>query len=899
MSLDNQLSVFNASNNSYGYYPVDSCDLTGLENFTRLPFALRVLFERLLLLYHQGKAEISHLESILRGSNGHGNKATIPFLPARIILQDFSGVPVLNDFAALRAAVARRGGDPHGVQPVMPVDLVIDHSLQVDHYGSKDSYTKNIKNEFRNNRERYAFLKWCQSTLENVRIIPPASGIIHQVNLEYLTPLVNTTSKNESHPLAFMDSVLGTDSHTTMINGLGVSGWGIGGIEALGAMLGEPMEIVIPEVIGLHLTGMLREGVLPTDITLSIVHKLRQFGVVDKVVEVFGPGVEHLVVADRAMIANMAPESGATMVYFPVDEITIDYLRETGRSEESINLASTYCELQHLKKRTGDTDPLYPFVLEIDLGSIEPVIAGPKRPQDCIPLQKVKESFCKLLTNHRGYSVVQADEFGKNQPVGDLVHPQSTFGHGSVVIAAITSCTNTSNPTGMLAAGLLAKKAADKGLQVPAWVKTSFAPGSRVVTNYLKKAGLDKFLDALGFHLVGYGCTTCIGNSGPLASQIEEQIRERKLIVASILSGNRNFEGRVHGSVQANYLASPPLVIAYALAGRIDIDLNSEPLGSDSSATLVFLKDIWPTSTEIQELVREVVQPDIFISTYETILEGSDEWQSLTSPQGLLYPWEPESTYLKEPPFFKKVPTPSPHTIKAARIIVIAGDSTTTDHISPAGNIPVQSPAGQYLIAQNVRPSDFNAYGTRRGNDQVMVRGTFANVRFKNKMVPDQEGGFTIHYPDGRILSIFDACVQYNIEKIPLIILAGKEYGTGSSRDWAAKGVQMLGIKAVIAESFERIHRSNLAGMGLLPLQFLPGESTTTYSLDGSEIIDIPVDSQKLTPGCRIPIHVTRLSGETVIFPVILRLDTGTEINYYLKGGMLPKILESITSPGD
>jgi len=793
----------------------------------------------------------------------------------------------------MRSALAKMKDDPRKVNPVVQVDLVIDHSIQVDYYANPDAYRLNAELEFQRNRERYEFLHWAQKAFKNLRIVPPASGIVHQVNLEYLASVVLTREENGSI-LAYPDTLVGTDSHTTMINGLGVVGWGVGGIEAVAAMLGEPIEMVSPDVIGVRLSGKLRESVTPTDLTLFIIQSLRKMGVVDKFVEFFGPGLDHLAVADRAMIANMAPESGATMLYFPVDHLTLDYLRLTNRPDSLVELVETYYQAQLLFRTSSTPDPEYTQVLDIDLSSIESSIAGPRRPQDRIPLGAVRSVFQRSLTapkTENGFGV-PPEELGRSALIPDN-GKTSELKHGSVVIAAITSCTNTSNPFVMMSAGLLAKKAVEKGLKVKPFVKTSLAPGSRVVTDYLKDAGLMDDLEALGFYLVGYGCTTCIGNAGPLPEKIVQAIKENNLVVGAVLSGNRNFEGRISPHTRANFLASPPLVVAYALAGTVDIDLLNEPLGIGKDGQPVFLKDIWPSSQEVEEHIHRHIRPEMYADAYAAIFQMSELWNQIQSGEDLLYRWNENSTYLQEPPFFDLQPSGGKDILNA-RVLALLGDSITTDHISPAGSIAVNSPAGQYLISKGVPPSEFNSYGSRRGNDRVMTRGTFANIRLKNLLVPGVEGGFTRHFPSGEQMTIYDAAMRYQSEGVPLIILAGKEYGTGSSRDWAAKGVLLLGVKAIIAESYERIHRSNLAGMGVLPLQFKPHENAQTLGLKGDEIYSIKNIGQDLYPGKEVIIEARSQDNSIKTFSAFVRLDTPKEIQYYLNGGIMNTILAQL-----
>lgn len=879
--VDNQATVF---------YPLINAPGANQDLLNRLPFSIRVLLEGALRKLDEGQATHQDVDNLLQWEPQNPNRPNIPIFPGRVVLQDFTGVPVINDLAAMRSALAKMNLDPQKVNPVVNVDLVIDHSIQVDYAGRPDAYRLNAEIEFQRNRERYEFLHWAQKAFRNIRIVPPASGIVHQVNLEYLATVVLTRQESD-FTLIYPDTLVGTDSHTTMINGLGVVGWGVGGIEAVAAMLGEPIEIVAPDVIGVRLSGKLREGVTPTDLTLFIIQSLRKMGVVDKFVEFFGPGLDHLALADRAMIANMAPESGATMLYFPVDQQTLHYLRLTNRSEALINLVEAYYQAQMLFRTAETPDPHYSQLLEVDLAAIEPGVAGPRRPQDRLSLQDVPAAFQRALSapkSENGFGVSPADLHRKAQiPANGKT---SELKHGSVVIAAITSCTNTSNPFVMISAGLLAKKAIEKGLKTQPYVKTSLAPGSRVVTDYLRDAGLLEFLEQLGFHLVGYGCTTCIGNSGPLPDTIVQAIKDNNLVVGAVLSGNRNFEGRISPQTRANYLASPPLVVAYALAGSVDVDLLHEPLGMGKDNQPVYLRDIWPSSREVEEYIHNHIRPEMFADAYNAIFSMSELWNAIQSGDQLLYSWNENSTYLQEPPFFT-IPPSKGEDILNARVLVLLSDSITTDHISPAGSIAVNSPAGQYLISKGIQPSEFNSYGSRRGNDRVMTRGTFANIRLKNLLVPGIEGGFTRHFPSNEQMSIYDAAVRYQHEQIPLIILAGKEYGTGSSRDWAAKGVLLLGVKAVIAESFERIHRSNLAGMGVLPLQFKPGQNAASLGLTGEEIYHIQDLRPNLKSGGEVTIQAVTAYGSHKHFQAIVRLDTRKEIDYYLNGGIMNTVL--------
>ncbi len=877
----------------YTIYQLEDLPGATRTKLRHLPYSIRILLEGVYRNCFSGKATLDDINNLLNWQPVSPERPTVPVFPGRVVLQDFTGVPVINDLAAMRAAVAEQGGDPARINPVVPVDLVIDHSIQVDYYGTVDAYYKNAQREFERNQERYRFIHWAQKAFSNVRVVPPASGIVHQVNLEYLATLVLTKTQDGLTTI-YPDTLVGTDSHTTMINGLGVVAWGVGGIEAVAAMLGEPIEIIVPDVIGVRLTGSLPEGVTPTDLTLTIIQKLRGIGVVDKFVEFFGPGLDQLALADRAMIANITPETGATMLYFPVDRQSLEYLRLTGRPEQLVALVETYYKAQGLYRSGREPEPEYSQVLDVDLAQIQPSLAGPKRPQDRVALSEVKDSFQKALLAPRdqnGFGLTQKDLAQSSQV--RLNGQTEQLEHGSVVIAAITSCTNTSNPFVMLSAGLLAKKAVEKGLNTKPYVKTSLAPGSRVVTDYLREAGLLEPLAQLGFDLVGYGCTTCIGNSGPLEDPIAAAVSQHNLVAAAVLSGNRNFEGRIHPLSRASYLASPPLVVAYALAGSVNIDLIREPLGTGRDGQPVYLRDIWPTTQDVQSLMAKVVKPELYRQGYASIYSMSDAWNALEGGASQLYEWTPESTYLQKPPFFEPRWRNDSATldIRDARVLAYLGDSITTDHISPAGSIALDSPAGRYLLDHAVPPSEFNSYGSRRGNDRVMTRGTLANIRLKNRLAPDVEGGSTLHFPSGEVTTIFEASQRYQTENIPLIILAGKEYGSGSSRDWAAKGVRLLGVRAVIAISFERIHRSNLAGMGVLPLQFLPGESAAALGLTGQEFYSIYNIEQHLIPGEILEVAANNRGGEVIRFKVILRLDTANEIDYYLKGGIMNAIL--------
>jgi aconitate hydratase len=884
------------NNREYRYYSIRKTTSEFKKDDSSLPYCIRILLEAAIRKCDGQTITREDVARLVRWSPSADERSPLAFYPARVVLQDFTGVPVMVDLAAMRTEMERRGGDPSRINPAIPVDLVIDHSIQMDYSGTPQALQMNVQKEFDRNRERYHFLRWAQQAFNNLRIVPPSRGIIHQINLERLSPVVQTSS--DTIPLVYPDSVFGTDSHTPMINGLGVLGWGVGGIEAIAAMLDQPVEMVTPDVVGIRLTGKLREGVMPTDLVLYLTQHLRKVGVVNKFLEYFGPGLDELSLADRAMIANMTPENGATVSYFPVDQITLDYLHLTGRKDEQVQLIKAYFEAQGLLRTSQSPDPDYSSVVEFNLADVEPSIAGPKRPQDRIGLNQVKQEFLASLSRskvERGYQL-STDKLDNRVTVCLADSSEAELHHGSVVLAAITSCTNTSNPTVMLAAGLVAKKAVEAGLKVPEFVKTSLAPGSRVVADYLKTSGLQPYLDSLGFQVAGFGCGTCIGNSGPLPGEIVNAIKQGELVAAAVLSGNRNFEGRVSPHTLANFLASPPMVIAFALAGRVDIDFEVEPLGIGNDGKPVYLKNIWPDRREIDAASTASVTPDLFNSAYADLFAGDPEWRSMDTRGGSSYEWDALSSYIQEPPYFtltKKSAT-WPDVIHDARILAVFGDSVTTDHISPAGNIAVDSPSGKYLQDSGINPDDFNSYGSRRGNDRVMVRGTFANVRLRNLMAGGREGGYTTIQPEGRISTIFEAANWYAGQNIPLVILAGKEYGTGSSRDWAAKGPMLLGIKVVIAESFERIHRSNLAGMGILPLQFQAGENAASFKLDGSETIEAKFTGNILNPGCQVIVKAHRQNGETVDFIATCRLDTPLEVLYYNQGGLLPAVLANI-----
>jgi aconitate hydratase len=866
------------------YYSLPALEEAGIGSTTTLPVSLRILLESLLRNYDGHQITEDDIVNLANWEARSPKALEIPFKPARVVAQDFTGVPLVVDIAAMRSAVAELGGDAGMIEPLVPVDLVIDHSIQVDAYGSENAFQYNTEREFERNKERYEFLKWGQQAFEKFNIIPPSIGIVHQVNLEYLAKVVMTEDS-----LAYPDTVVGTDSHTTMINGLGIVGWGVGGIEAEAAMLGQPVYILTPEVLGVHLKGELREGVTATDLVLTVTQRLRAAAVVDKFVEFFGAGVEALSLPDRATLSNMCPEYGATIGFFPPDAETMRYLRLTGRDETHVDMVEAYLKAQGIFGIPRLGDVAYSNVLEIDLADIEPSIAGPKRPQDRIALSDVKNTFTELLTRP-----VAEDGFGVTEDVDD----SDGITHGSVVISAITSCTNTSNPSVMIGAGLLAKKAVEKGLRVPDYVKTSLAPGSRVVTEYLQNTGLLPYLEELGYNVVGYGCTTCIGNSGPLNDVVQEAIDARNLVTASVLSGNRNFEARVHPEIKANFLMSPPLVVAFGIAGRIDIDLTTEPLGHNDVGEAVYLKDIWPTRQEITEMIAAAVDRRTFREIYESIGNQAPEWEKLSGATGVLYPWNERSTYVQHPPFFEgfaREPAPISDVVDA-RILGIFGDSVTTDHISPAGAIAAASPTGEYLQERGVETRDFNTYGSRRGNDRVMSRGTFANRRVRNLMTPDVEGGYTLQYPEGTQTTIYEAALHYSENEVPTVIFAGQDYGMGSSRDWAAKGPKLLGVKAVAVESFERIHRSNLIGMGVLPLQFKPGENVQTLNLDGSEIISITGFAEDLQPGQMATMNIVRANGETQMTELLIRIDSPVEVEYYKHGGILDYVIRNFLS---
>ena len=943
------LNKFDAGNGREGFlYSLPALEEQGIGKISRLPVSIRIVLESVLRNCDDKKVRRKDVETLAKWNAKKPANEEIPFVVARIVLQDFTGVPLVVDLAAMRSAVKRLGGDPKIIEPLVPVDLVVDHSVQVDFFGSAKALQLNLEMEFKRNRERYQFLKWGQQAFKTFQLIPPGIGIVHQVNLEYLAKGVQH-SKIDNREIFYPDTLVGTDSHTTMINGLGVVGWGVGGIEAEAGMLGQPVYFLTPEVVGVHLTGQLREGVTATDLVLHITQMLRAQGVVGKFVEFYGEGAASLPVPDRATIGNMSPEYGATMGFFPVDQESVTYLRATGRTEEQCAAFENYFRVQKMfgMPRKGEID--YSIDLELNLADVQPAVAGPKRPQDRINLPALGETFRSLLqkpvkdggygmkdvdlgakhlvqlngsppsdgdtpsSDKNGPSIEPGEERNKaemvnNRPTPDTAkelrdsaadpfhHGESRIGHGTVLIAAITSCTNTSNPSVMLAAGLLAKKAVERGMRIDPAVKTSLAPGSRVVTDYLDKTGLQKYLDQLGFNLVGYGCTTCIGNSGPLHPKIEKAINDYDLVAASVLSGNRNFEARVHQNIKANFLMSPPLVVAFALAGRVDVDLSKEPIGKDKTGKETFLRDLWPSLKEVRDAMQSALSPEVFRKLYRDFADQNPKWNEIPSSTGEVYQWDEKSDYIHEPPFFKdfSMEVGKIDNIVGGRALGIFGDSVTTDHISPAGAIKATSPAGEYLKSRGIQPPDFNSYGSRRGNDLVMTRGTFANVRIKNLMVPGTEGGVTKHYPDGEQMSIFDAAMRYQKEKVPLVILAGHEYGTGSSRDWAAKGTKLLGVKAVVAASFERIHRSNLVGMGVLPLQFLDGVTAQSLGLDGSQTFSIGGLSDAIQPGQRLTIEIENQDRQKRYVPVKLRIDTPIEIDYYRHGGILPFVLRQL-----
>jgi aconitate hydratase len=883
---------------SYIYYSLPAAEKNGLKGISRLPFSMKVLLENLLRNEDGRSVSKEDLQAFTQWLKTKTSEREIAFRPSRVLMQDFTGVPAVVDLAAMRDAMKHLGGDPKRINPMVPVDLVIDHSVAITFFGDKAAFGKNVAEEYKQNAERYRFLKWAQGSFDAFRVVPPGTGICHQVNLEYLSQTVFTgkgTVKVEGKPvtgeIAYPDTVVGTDSHTTMVNGLAVLGWGVGGIEAEAAMLGQPYSMVLPEVIGVKLSAKLKEGVTATDLVLTVTQMLRKRGVVGKFVEFFGPGLAGLTIADRATLGNMSPEYGATCGFFPVDDDTIDYLRSTARPEARVALVAAYAKAQGMYRTKNTPDPVFTDVLKLELSSVEPSLAGPKRPQDRVALKDVKAGFATALDKEFG----KAASAEKRVPVEGRKHD---LGHGDVVIAAITSCTNTSNPTVMVGAGLLARNAVAKGLTVKPWVKTSLAPGSQVVGEYLAKSGLQKDLDKLGFNLVGYGCTTCIGNSGPLPPEISKTINDHDLVAAAVLSGNRNFEGRVNQDVRANYLASPPLVVAYAIAGTMNFDFAKTPLGVDKAGKKVFLKDLWPSSRDIAAVIKKTVTKPVFARKYANVFKGDASWSKIAVKGGLTYAWDRKSTYVQNPPYFTGMPrAPAPLTdIVDARVLGLFLDSITTDHISPAGSIKAASPAGKYLIDHKVKPADFNQYGTRRGNHEVMMRGTFANIRIKNQMVPGVEGGVTIHYPSREQMPIYDAAMRYKTERVPLVVFAGKEYGTGSSRDWAAKGTILLGIRAVVCQSFERIHRSNLIGMGVIPLVFEEGASWQSLGLKGNEMVTIRGLHGDLKPHQRMIAEIVSGDGTLKRVPLICRIDTLDELEYFKNGGILQYVLRHLAA---
>ena len=888
MNSFNSRSTLRVGGHDYEIFRIEALDKQGVST-RHLPFSLRILLENLLRTEDGRSVTKEDIRALAAWNSKSKPEKEIAFTPSRVLMQDFTGVPAVVDLAAMRDAMRRLNGDPALINPLQPAELVIDHSVQVDQFGTPNAFQLNAELEFLRNKERYSFLRWGQTAFRNLAIVPPDTGIVHQVNLEYLARVIFVHEAN-GRSAAFPDTLVGTDSHTTMINGLGVLGWGVGGIEAEAAMLGQPVSMLIPQIVGVRLTGKLREGATATDLVLTITEMLRKHGVVGKFVEYFGPGLQELPLADRATIGNMSPEYGATCGIFPIDKETLAYLRLTGRSDTQIALVEAYAREQGLFHDPETPEAEYSELLSLDLGTVESSLAGPKRPQDRVPLNQARESFERAMP-----TLVKP---GKSSTTPASPSGNGHLHHGSVVIAAITSCTNTSNPSVMVAAGLLAKKAVERGLQVPAWVKTSLAPGSKVVSDYLERAGLTGYLEKLKFHIVGYGCTTCIGNSGPLPEEISRAIDNENLVVASVLSGNRNFEGRINPDVRANYLMSPPLVVAFALAGRIDLDLRKDPIGNDQHGKPVYLADIWPSRSEVEEAMSRSISSDMFRRSYGEVYHGDERWRGLAVPKGETYAWEKDSTYIRRAPYFDGM-TVKPSAvgdIRQARVLALLGDSVTTDHISPAGSIKKDSPAGKYLIEHGVKPADFNSYGSRRGNHEVMVRGTFANVRLRNRMVPNLEGGFTRHLPDGAEMTIFDASEKYIAERVPLLILAGKEYGSGSSRDWAAKGPLLLGVRAVIAESYERIHRSNLVGMGILPLQFLEGESASSLRLTGDEIFEINGIREVVehfAPGRHLLVRASA-NDKATEFKALVRIDTPQEALYYANGGILQFVLRQL-----
>ena len=890
MNTFNSQSILKVGDTEFDYFSLDQAEKMGAGAVSKLPFSLKIMLENLLRFEDGLTVTADDIRAVAAGAAAKQSTKEIAFRPARVLMQDFTGVPAIVDLATMRDVIKEMGADPKKINPLQQVDLVVDHSVQVDQFGTPAAFAFNADRELERNRERYVFLKWGQKAFQNCRVVPPDVGIVHQVNLEYIAKTV-FVDQNNGRKIAYPDTLVGTDSHTTMINGLGIVGWGVGGIEAEGAMLGQPLSMLIPQVLGFRLRGQLPEGATATDAVLTVTQILRAKGVVGKFVEFYGPGLSSLSLADRATIANMAPEYGATIGFFPIDSETLNYLRLTGRDPAHVNVVEAYAKAQGLFRTESTPDPVFSDRLELDLSTVEPSLAGPRRPQDRVPLAKSKQAFQEALPAMLAKQAkptlrVEVNDDGKKYDLS----------HGSVVIAAITSCTNTSNPSVMVAAGILAKKAVERGLQVKPWVKTSLAPGSRVVTDYLKETGLLPYLESLRFHLVGYGCTTCIGNSGPLPEPVASAVKDNNLVVAAVLSGNRNFEGRINALVRANYLASPPLVVAYALAGTMDLDFKSEPLGPDKNGRPVYLRDVWPSQQEVMSAIHSSVRAEMFRKAYEESLQGDERWQRLEAPSGEIFQWDPTSTYVKRPPYFEHMPRHAPalKDIAGARALAVLGDSVTTDHISPAGSIQPDSPAGKYLIGHGVDPKDFNSYGARRGNHEVMMRGTFANIRLRNQMAPGTEGGWTVHLPEKAQMTIYDAAVQYQSEHVPLLVIAGKEYGSGSSRDWAAKGPRLLGVRAVLAESFERIHRSNLVGMGILPLQFKERESAATLELTGFETFDIEGIARGIRAGMLLAVRARSGTGREINFEAITRIDTPYEIQYYQHGGILQYVLRQL-----
>ncbi len=878
-------------------YSLPALEKAGFPGVSRLPYSMKILLENLLRREDDAFVKADDIRALARWDATAGLEKEISFMPARVLLQDFTGVPCVVDLAAMREAIVALGGNPDRVNPLQPVELVIDHSVQVDYFGRADAFTLNAELEFSRNRERYAFLRWGQRAFNNFKVVPPDTGIVHQVNIEYLARVVFRATV-DGVTSAYPDTLVGTDSHTTMVNGLGVVGWGVGGIEAEAAMLGQPISMLIPQVLGVRLTGTMPKGTTATDLVLTITEMLRKHGVVGKFVEFFGDGLRHLTIADRATLGNMCPEYGATVAIFPIDGMTLDYMRLTSRDASQVTLVEEYAKAQGLFRIDGGPEAVYSESIELDLATIEPSLAGPKRPQDRVTLRKAKTAFQAALPSMQGpaKSAAAPTAVAVMDPVLDPT--LEALDHGSVVIAAITSCTNTSNPSVMIGAGLVAKKAVEKGLTRKPWVKSSLAPGSKVVTEYLNAAGLTRYLDALGFNLVGYGCTTCIGNSGPLPDEVSAVIRDKGLVVASVLSGNRNFEGRIQQEVRANYLASPPLVVAYALAGSMTTDLTTDPLGHDQDGKPVYLKDIWPTEQELQETMLRAVSAEMFRKSYADVFAGDERWQKLGVPEGNRFAWDAESTYIRKPTFLEgmSMVAAPPADITGVRVLALLGDSVTTDHISPAGSIKVDSPAGRYLIGKGVKPADFNSYGARRGNHEVMVRGTFANVRLRNQLAPGTEGGWTLYQPGGELMTIYDASEKYRAAGVPLMVIAGKEYGSGSSRDWAAKGTLLLGVKVVIAESFERIHRSNLVNMGVLPLQFKAGDSAMSLALTGSETFSLLGAADGLNARGDVRVRATAADGTAREFAVTARIDTPEELVAFRHGGILPYVVRQLVA---